>query len=209
MNPGYLTYVLVCILFILLASGWKDILFHGVSRTSILLFFIGWVPLNGVTIHAAGLPVRLSAVFLFVMALLGTAVMEGVFARIHVWCAGLLLGAFDLLMRELNGWSMVHQHFGSALNAAVVMAVLTLLLGRSPLWQFIAITAGLLAADCAYLWLHRLAAAGRAAGGPSFSDRWLLTLCAARGFTAALEQLYRYTRSSVKQWMDGRNEWGE
>jgi hypothetical protein len=208
MNPGYLSYVLVCILFILLASGWKDILFHGISRTSILLFFVGWIPLSRVTAQAGGFHVRISAVFLLIAAMVCTWAMEGAMARVNVWCAGLLLGSFDFLMREMNGWSMLLQHFGAAINAAIVVAVLTMLLGRKPVWQFVAVTVGLLSAECVYIWIHR-ADSGRILGGASFSDRWWLTLCAARVLSVALENMFRVTTASFKHWMDSRKEWGE
>lgn len=210
MNPGYLSYVLMSIMLILLASGWKDILFRGFSRTSILLFFVGWIPLSLIRVPLWGsLQVGLSAVFLLALILWATAGIRGIMSKLHVWSSGILLGMFEFLMLELNGWNMLLDHAGPFLNSGVVLAFLTMLLGRRARWQFVALSVGLLSADFIHGWIHRDAAAFIVIGGASFSDHWWYAFCLARGVTVTFEQAFRFLLSSAKLWANRRNEWGE
>lgn len=190
MNPGYLSFILICVVLILLASGWKDILFRGFSRTSILLFFVGWLVFGAVRFSFRDLHIQGTLPFLLLLSLAGTWKMKTFIQRGHVWSAGLMLGLVDVLMRELEGWSAL-AHSVSLTHSALIIALLAIVMGRSPLWQFIAISAGLVLAELLFGWLHRGSLPGRLAGGAQFADHWWYTFCLARGLTVAGESAAR------------------
>jgi hypothetical protein len=200
MNPGYLSFVLITILFILLASGWKDILFRGLSQTSILLFFIGWFAAGWFDVSAGGVNLRLTAPFLLLLAIWGTWKLDTLGQMGHVWMAGCMLGLLDLLMQELNGWNLAFAQALPAIGPVLALVLLTLVTGRHWLWQFIAITVGLLAAECVHAWLHRHSMPGLIIGGPVFSDHWWYVFGVCRGLTVAAEQSVRAGANAVRRY---------
>lgn len=199
MNPGYLSYVLISMLLILLASGWKDILFHGVTRTSILLFFVGWIPASFIQLSLGGVTVSLVIPFLLAACLGGSWKMDTILQRGHVWSAGILLGLFDLIMRELDGWNLIPPQYNPAAYSALALAVLAAVMARGPLWQFIALSVGLVTAELLYAWLNRTSLGARTVGGPAFSDHWWYALCLARGLTVLAESGGRLWEAAMKQ----------
>lgn len=209
MNPGYLSSILIAVSLILFASGWKDVLFRGVSHTRILLFFVGWLACWWWSVPVGTVRVNMTVVLLLAVAAAVTWSMDDDLYRVHVWSAGLLLGSFDLLMRELNGWQLLLQQYGPYLQSTVLLAVVVFLLGRQPLWQFTLVTVGLVSSEFAYLWLHRATAASTVLGQAAFSDHWWLTIGSARLLTVTLELTVRGVGASFKHWSTNRKEWGE
>ncbi|WP_438445585.1 hypothetical protein [Gorillibacterium sp. sgz5001074] len=139
-------------------------------------------------------------IVLLIMAGACTWSMKDALQRVHVWSAGFLLGSFDLLMRELNGWHILMQQFGPFLPSTVLLAAVVFLLGRHPVWQLTAVTVGLLSSECAYLWLHRASLSPIWVGRAAFADHWWLTLGAARLLTVSIEQTARLAASSYRHW---------
>lgn len=209
MNAGYLSSILMCIILILFASGWKDVLFRGVSHTRILLFFAAWMISGMWSIEAGPFHIRMTAVLLLSAALLSTWSIREPLWRVHAWTSGLLIGSFDFFMREFKGWQIMMQEFGPLVPPSLILAATVFVLGRQPLWQFTAVTVGLLLSDGAGIWLHREAASVLFAGRASFADHWWLTLFAARVLTVSFEQTARWTVSSLRHLQRNRNEWGD
>jgi hypothetical protein len=198
MNPGYLSFVLITMVLILLASGWKDILFQGTSWRGISLFFAGWVLVSTVQVSFGAVEVRLTIPYLLLLSIAATGSMDTLLQKGHVWCAGILLGLFDLLMKELDGWSLFTKSMSPGMNSGIALAVLAVLLGRSPVWQFIAVSAGLVTSELLYAWLHRYNPS--VVGGAAFSDHWWYVFCLARALTVLAERAVRVLAGTVKHW---------
>lgn len=207
MNPGYLSSVLICVTLVLLASGWKDILFHGISRRSILLFFAGWLLLLPFSFSVAGGQVQLTVVYLLLLAAVATVRMDTFMEQVHVLCSAGMLGLAAVLMQELQGFNLL-LHPVPGLNAGLVLAILTLALGRQPLWQFTAITIGLILAELLHVALHRHTWGNAMFGGGIFRDRWWYVFALSRGLTVIGEQAVRLGSGALKHWSNRFKEGG-
>lgn len=185
MNPGYLSLVLISVSMILLATGWKDILLPGVPRAGILAFFTGWLITALLRLELGGMELQLTLPYLLLCAAAVTRNMKTPLLRAHVWICGLLLGTFDCLLRELGGWAAVAPQEHAWLNGAVVIAVITLLLGREARWQWAALSIGLVTSEMLFVWFHRETV--HFAGGAAFADHWWLLFCLTRGLSVLLE----------------------
>ncbi|MNC15353.1 hypothetical protein D3C75_631670 [compost metagenome] len=109
----------------------------------------------------------------------------------------MLLGTFDCLLRELGGWAAVAPQGHAWLNGAVIIAVITLLLGRGALWQWTALSVGLSISEALFVWFHRDTAS--LAGGAAFADHWWLLLCLTRGLSVLLEGAAKLAGGNVRQ----------
>lgn len=196
MNPGYLSLLFISVWLILLASGWKDILLPGASRLGILAFFAGWLLSAMISVRLVGLELQATVPYLLLCAAAATLTIPYPLARANLWLCGLLLGTFDCLMRELNGWTLLAPGDRPGLSAALAMSILTILLGRGALWQGVAISVGLVASEALYVWLHREAVHNL--GGAAFADHWWLLFCMTRGLSVILETAGRLLAGGLK-----------
>lgn len=197
MNPGYLSLVLISVTMILLASGWKDILLPGIPLAGLLAFFTGWLIAAMFKVEWGGMEVQFTLPYLLICAAVVTGILKTPLLRAHVWVCGLLLGTFDCLLRELGGWAAVAPQGHAWLNGALIIAVITLLLGRGALWQWIALSIGLTVSEALYVWFHRDSASF--AGGAAFADHWWLVLCLTRGLSVLLEAVSKLASKGMRQ----------
>jgi hypothetical protein len=197
MNPGYLSLILISVTMILLASGWKDILLPGIPRVGILVFFIGWLLAALFSVELGRVEMQLTLPYLLLCGTVATRSQKTPLLRVHVWVCGLLLGTFDCLLRELGGWGAVAPQGHGWLNGAVVLAVITLLLGRGALWQWTALCIGLVISEALFVWFHRDTAGF--AGGAAFADHWWLLLSLTRGLSVLLEAAGRLVSRGMGQ----------
>lgn len=194
MNPGYLTFLLISVTLILLGSGWKDILLPGISRTSILLFFVMWILSGWFQLQAGGMRIQLTVPLLFGMAVWAAVALDSHPSRIHAWTSGIVMGACHVLLRELGEEGFLTGRLELEVYSAWALAFVAAAAKRSPLWQFAAISVCLSLSELAFVWLNRGTPAGRLAGGAAFSDQWWQTFCYARGLTASAEGARRVYR---------------
>lgn len=194
MNSGYLTFLLISVTLILLGSGWKDILLPGISRTSILLFFVMWTLCGWFQIEAGEIRIQLTLPLLFGMAVWAGAALDSPWGRIHAWTSGVFMGVCDVLLRELGEGGFLTARLDLEVYSALALAFVAAAAKRSPLWQFVAISVCLSLSELAFVWLNRGTPAGRLAGGAAFSDQWWQTFCYARGLTASAEGARRMYR---------------
>ncbi|RAU94739.1 hypothetical protein [Paenibacillus sp. YN15] len=197
MNPGYLSLVLISVTMILLASGWKDILLPGIPRAGILAFFVGWMIAALFSVELERAEIQFTLPYLLLCAAAATRSLKAPLLRAHVWVCGLLLGAFDCLLRELGGWAALAPQGHAWLNEAAVIAVITLLLGRGALWQWIALSVGLTVSEALFFWFHQETAS--VAGGAAFADHWWLLLCLTRGLSVLLEAAGKLAAKYLRQ----------
>ena len=205
MNPGYLSYLLISVVFILLASGWKDILLRGVPHVRILLFFVGWFVSGFWTIPWNGAGISLLIPYLLILGGWGVAVMRKTLLQLHVLLSATLVGMFDFVVLELNGWFPFTISGSPVLDSSLVLSVVIVLLGRKVLWQFTALTIGLLIGEGAHHVMHWHVMAGHVAGGLDFSDHWWLTMCCTRGLTVVLDTIRQRSAGLVKSWTFRKN----
>lgn len=207
MNPGYLSYLLISIVLILLASGWKDILLRGISHKTILLFFILWLPASFLRFRFYGQSMQGVLPLLAVTAAAGTLALGKLRLQLHVWTSGILLGMFDLILLEMSDWLPVFTFLLPAADSALVLAFIAMLLGRAPLWQLTALTGALLIGETFHRFLHATSGTKAVWGGPGFQDRWWLVVCLTRGLTVTFEYGWRTVSGMVKGLYGRRKEW--
>lgn len=93
MNPGYLSLILISVILILLASGWKDILIKGATHKALMLFFISWFTSLSFTVHAGTAKINLVFAVIALWSSALAAKAGGMLYKLHLLSAGLLLGS--------------------------------------------------------------------------------------------------------------------
>ncbi|MCZ8520556.1 MULTISPECIES: YphA family membrane protein [Paenibacillus] len=197
MNPGYLSLLLIVVSVILIASGWKDVLIRGITRTSLLLFFMGWLlgiqwtwesgrwELNAV------LPV-LAALFLGVLLR-----SRGFLLKLHLLSVGLLLGSVHFFLKETLPLAPMLVLISPEWTTALLVGLLGAVLLRSPTGQIGSVTLGLLLGEAMDWYAHKEAWTGTI-GGALFQDGWWLTVYAVRTSSMVVMALHRTLRSTLR-----------
>lgn len=207
LNQGYLSFLIISMLLILLASGWKDILAKGVSHRSILFFFVSWIVLSFMHISTDGITVSFELPFLVGTACAGLWALRQPVVRVHVITAGLLIGMFDFLLLELNGYLPWFLTYNSVTDMAIFAAAFALMTGFQAVQQFISLSLGLTSAEL----LHQLPQHAKGMpvhlGGAGFQDHWWLIFGLTRLCSVGFEYGYKYTVRTAKLWLDRRKEW--
>jgi hypothetical protein len=206
MNSGYLSLILLCIMLILFASGWKDVYVRSISQTSILLFFIGWLLL--VSFHVKVLNVQINLVYLWVGAL-SIGIMYrtmGLINKLHLLSVGLLLGSFYFLLREILSLDPIMVVFKPNLDTALFLALIVILIERRVKEQIACLSIGLLMGDFYYAIVHQSAVSVHF-GGPSFQDEWWLSIFTARTLTLVWQYMLSGCKVMVRTWLDRKGGW--
>jgi hypothetical protein len=133
MNPGYLSLILISILFILLASGWKDVILGEVSRQALLLFFALYFAGSLVHVQLFGLYISGSYAVCAGTTLYGlakTARSHSFFYSAHLGISFVLLGCFYFLLTEITRVNPFLTLFHSELHPILWLGILSFLLVR-------------------------------------------------------------------------------
>jgi hypothetical protein len=206
MNPGYLSFILLCIMLILLLSGWKDVYVENISTKRILLFFVGWLVL--VSFHLELYGWQINMVYLWV-AVFSVAILyqtKGLVYKLHLLSVGLLLGAVHFLLQEVLTMDPVMVIFKPSLDTAMFLAMLMILIERRVKEQVACLSIGLLMGDLLFAFVHD-SAAPKQIGGPSFQDEWWLSVFAARSMTILLLSSYSGCKVMIRTWLTRRGGW--
>lgn len=206
MNPGYLTFILMCIVAILCASGWKDVFLKGVPYPALLLFFIGWAaswlwPLPefaGQRLHGCVVPLAACVVWT-------AARIRGWLERFHMISVGLLLASIYYVMQMIGQLDPIVLLPHAGLETALLLGAVAAAAVHRPVEQIGAICLGTLIGEAMY-WHANEQWLPRGLFGKTFQDTWWLTLIANRGCAVALQVCGDAAKQLQRWWLSGKEE---
>lgn len=187
MNPGFPSFIFICISLILLASGWKLTLLGGISDRAIAAVFGLWLAVGLLRIGHADAAVIDGAV----AALLAVTVIGALGGRfplhaVHLFSIGLFLGSVYYLFTRLGELNPFFWPHGSWAPAGLLVAVAAAMLVRNLRDQIAVLSLALLFGTVLYMRLHKQRT-GISLGGLRFQDQWWLALFTARLLSLAGE----------------------
>jgi hypothetical protein len=206
MNPGYLSLVLLSIMLILFASGWKEIFVRSISHRWLLLFFIGWVSLVPFSITFHTIRIHLVYVWVILLTLFILYRSQGFMKGLHLLSIGLLLGSFHYLFREILALDPIMMVAKPEIDASLLIALIVILIERRVLEQLACLSLGIIIGDVykAYIQPH---SGSYDFGGTIFQDEWWLSVFAARTVTILLQSTLSGCKVAVKGWLDRKGGW--
>ncbi|WP_166239319.1 hypothetical protein [Paenibacillus turpanensis] len=199
MNPGILSLILLFSVWILWASGWKEVLLGSVSNYVILLFFAAWIGGFFFTIPIYG-DLQAVGVYVPLVTMIVVIWMKGPFLQsLHGISFALFLGAIISLMEKLQQVDPMLQLYRLLFQADVVAVLMTLAYTRQPLQQIAVISLALTFHD-ATIQLLEPEGSARLLGGPMLQDHLWTQLLTVRLLSAAVETAWQRSR----QWAGNR-----
>lgn len=201
MNPGYLSYLLFCILIILLACGWKEQIIKGVSHQGILIFLISWLFCSVINVELFG-SYRMNMCYLMLLV-----VTLWIVFRVRAWTevshfisVGLLLVAAYILLKQLFSIDPIIIKEYSFFYISFFLCLMTSVFVRHPLQQVATITIGLFVGEAGYIYLRE----GHLPfhfGQPRLYDQWLLVFLGTRFLSELFEQCWKRSRLFLRFWL--------
>ncbi|TMV51311.1 hypothetical protein FE783_05880 [Paenibacillus mesophilus] len=202
MNPGFLTFILISITLILLASGWKSMLLPGIPHYAIVIFFTAWC-LSGLFHFRLrdGIEINGTVVVLFAVAMPILLDRRSIVTGLHYVSLSLFLASVYYLLKHLGDLDPFLLPYRSWAGTAWIAAMLAAVLIRKAKDQIACLSLALLCGSA----LYRLVHPDRTAvpfGGLQFQDEWWLTVFAARMIAVAGENAAASVRYASKSIMD-------
>lgn len=186
MNPGYISLVLWCIMLILLASGWKDVLLRGISHGVILLFFAAWLGGAFCTISIKGSDISVNYIVIFIAAMVVLLSRKSMIVQAQLISIALLLGSLKMVLGLLNEHDPIMLIYFPQWEQTLIIALCVGLLVKLAIEQFAVLSLGymmsfgteqLIASDGGNVWF----------GSPGFYDEWWISFICIRGITLLWE----------------------
>ncbi len=204
MNPGYLSLIIIGMMLILLACGWKEELLRGIPHKAILLFFICWIPLSFAELSLKG-GLRINACYLLLaaVALLILGSLRSPLQAFHLASIGFLAGSFEFLLQQIYSLDPAAVVFRPVFDICASISVPIALLLRQPLQQIAGLTIGLIVGDGLFLYAHK-GYAPFFLGHPEFLDKWWLTLLVTRSFSLGVQYAISGCQRLSRLWNDLR-----
>jgi hypothetical protein len=194
MNPGYMTFVVLLTISILLGSGRKDYIFKGLSYKSIVFFVAGWIICSFIKlhIHVQNLDIQFSAAFIFLLlfSLYLMMRLKSALERLNLITVSLMLCLLDFTFREATGLAMEYR--------AIFLALAVAGLQKSTTKQLACLLLGFLCSNIFRLSVHHRTRSLLLAD-QSYQDLWWLTLLLSRLFAV----LYENSVISFRKWYSG------
>jgi hypothetical protein len=189
MNPGYLSFIVLLILSILIWSGWKDYFLKGFSYKSITTFMAGWLLSSLITLRLyfvdRDIQFNLAFIFLLLFSIYLIIRLKSALARLNIVIISLVLGLLDFTYREVLGLTIG--------NLAILISLAAVCLQKKPLKQINCLLLGFLCSNFLSLLTHQHSQSFVLAD-QSYQDLWWLTLLLSRVFTVLYEHLLRSFR---------------
>ncbi|MEI7024570.1 YphA family membrane protein [Paenibacillus sp. y28] len=194
MNPGILSYLLLAIVIILLASGWKNTLLANWPMKGWFVFLCGWAILVQCQFTLHKIPVNGAFLWLSAAGLLflGLAVRQSASAQVLGYSA--LLSSLYYLMKHLLLIDPVFLAQLPHMDAALVLGLCSAVLVHDATRQMGLITISVLAGEVLFYCWHGWPQ-HEVLGGLAFQDSWWLACLSGRtlsaGAAACLGMSYR------------------
>ncbi|GAA3405251.1 hypothetical protein ACFFNY_28670 [Paenibacillus hodogayensis] len=202
MNPGFLSLILIIIVLILLASGWKRTLLPGIPDAAVLIFFAGWFVSALFRFTLYGHPETSGTVlWLSATALAAALCRRPPLQVLHLVSLGLFLASLYYVLKHLGDLNPFFIPGHSWSSGAMVVAIAASLLLRRTTDQIAAVSIALLLGSALYgsaypdRWTAVL-------GGLPFQDEWWFTIVTARLLSVAGEWVSAAVRGASKSLSD-------
>ncbi|MDF2668347.1 MAG: hypothetical protein K0R67_653 [Paenibacillus sp.] len=210
MTPCYLSMILLCLTFILLASGWKNELLPGISDRSLLVFTASWIILSQIQIN---LPSPTITDVNLVVLLLVWLVVQNIWASstwlaaFHFISIGLFQAALFYLLCYFAQADPMFFPYHSPAVAAVFLGLVTALLTRNAFEQVGVVTFALLVGTGLYAVVMNKGHSSYSLlfGGRLFQDQWWAAVASVRLASLCIHTVWAFGSGAVKSWST-RNE---
>ncbi|MBD2861332.1 hypothetical protein [Paenibacillus oceani] len=208
MNAGFLSWILILVTFILLASGWKTFLLRGVSYQAILTFFAAWCVASRFDV-SMGKGWAVNGVIVPLLILIGAALwrQRSFLGGLHGLSFGLFLASVYYLLKHMGDIDPFFLPSRVTFGAALILALLAAILVRKPEDQIACLSFALLCGSALYGYVHKGQSAMPFAGLP-FQDEWWLAVGSARLMSSAAETVVgsvcEVSKSLADRWRETR-----
>jgi hypothetical protein len=204
MNPSFLSWVLICISLILLASGWNNFFLQGISHRLILPFIVGWLLCSAVTFtfHLGSINLVGPWLLLFHLHFLYThrRLTQWLQLGLYSWVLGGLCFVMLEMLRLNPLPAIIHPYVTPTMYIAFVLSLTVFFLKRAPLVQITMLSLGLLIGTTLYQYNHHGGKPPHLADS-SFQDLWWGAVITARVMTVFVETVANGCKSLVLLWM--------
>jgi hypothetical protein len=194
MNPGYMTFIVLVTIGILLGSGWKDYIFKGLSYKSIVFFVAGWIICSFIklNIHVLNLDIQSNAasIYLLLFSLYLMMHLKSALERLNLITVSLMICLLDFTFREATGLAMEY--------IAICLALAAVGLQKSLTKQLACLIIGFLCSNIFSLVIHHRTRTLLLAD-QSYQDLWWLTVLLSR----LIAVLYENGVISFRKWYSG------
>jgi hypothetical protein len=200
MNPGYISFLLLCVAIILLSFGWKEHLLKGVSQSAIVVFLICWTA--GYPYHltlSKQLHMNGSYVLLIFYVIWILYKVQSRIEMFHMMTITLLIAAAYILLNQWFAMKPVFTELYSIYSISLILMALAAVLIRMPLQQFVVVTLGLMIGDIGFIKLQQ-GDYPAVLGTPAFYDQWWVVYAGTRLLSGILEQAWRGFNGFIRLW---------
>lgn len=201
MNPGFMSWILIVVSLILLASGWKNSVLRSISDRSIVLFFAAWCLLSRFHFNWGGAEIYPIAFLLLMNIVLSLWRRQTIISAIHFVSFGLFLASIYYLLKHLGDLDPFFLPFQTSLGTSAAVALMAAMLVRRANDQIGCISFALLLGWVLYGTVHR-EQAGFRIGDFTDQDEWWLAVVMARGVSVAAESAAAIARAISKRMSD-------
>ncbi|MEF3301832.1 hypothetical protein [Paenibacillus sp. GYB003] len=198
MNPGFLSFILISITLILLASGWRRTLLGDAPVRAIAGFFVAWLAMGQIRFrlseHAT---VAGAAIVLAVSVVVAAARRRSPLGLLHLVSLGLFLASVYYLLKhigELNPFFWPNRSWSAA---GLAVAAAAAMLVRRAEDQLAVVSMALLLGTFLYWRVHQQPA-GAVFGNLRFQDEWWFAAACARTMSVAGESSLALARGASK-----------
>ena len=199
MNPGYLSFVVITIFIILLASGWKEAILGEWSNKHIALFLTAWFAGRWMTFHGEHVRFNLSyaaVVFVTVAFLFSVKPFS---RKIHLLAVGVLLSSFHYFLMEIFRVNPFLSPVNPDIETALWLCGLAIMITRQPGMQLFVLSFALLLGQTYFDYTHRETIPVHL-GSPKFMDKWWFALISVRMGTLLLNSLIEMAGRTKRVW---------
>jgi len=188
MNPGYLSLLLICMILILLSSGWKEVFLSRASHKEILLFFVLWITARQFNISFDQIKLNGSLIVMSMMCLYNLVKISAWKKRMQTILIGLLLAILNFVLLEFYAIDPIFVISRMGLDIAVWLSLVCICMTRNRTVQLVSLTIGFILGDIMHAYYH-LNSASFVLGNSLFQDKWWLAIVIVGVGTVILQQM--------------------
>ncbi|MEB3102804.1 YphA family membrane protein [Ferviditalea candida] len=209
MNQGYISVILICILLILLASGWRKEMAGDASHKGILLFFAGWIVGSRLNLRLSEqITLNLVCVPLLITFLAVWFESRRRMNGLHLVSGGIFMSMAFVLEQQISSAAPMMVVFFPLIDAALLLGMLAVGLFRRPLEQIAAVSLALLIGNLLFQIIRRDPVPIHL-GDAYFQDEWWLTVVLSRGLSEILNACLKIWRNTMSVKLNRRRGYRE
>lgn len=175
MNPGFLTFILITIVLILLISGWKDAILKHISMKSVVVFFCLFFISYGFSFQAGEMRFKMTYVLLIALLVMMGVRRLGIARLMLFMFLGIVFALFQYLLLEVYQVNPLMPVVAPKLDIAIFIGAMSFIATRNAAYQFWLISISLIIGDICHQYGHR-EMIDIYLGNKSFFDMWSLSL---------------------------------